>query len=66
MRFTIIVLLQLATANPRSRCVPLEHSCALEADGIVFHVKVDSAHYTIHIGFVFGDGDNFIRRLSPT
>ena len=57
--FTIIVLAQMTMANPRSRCVPLEHSCALEADGIVFHVKVDSAHYMLQTAFVFGDGDNF-------
>ena len=39
MRVLVLFLLQLARGSPRSRCTPIEHSCSLEADGIVFHVK---------------------------
>merc|ERR1711990_1151508 len=41
MRLLIIFLVQLARGSPRSRCIPIEHSCSLEADGIVFHVKAN-------------------------
>ena len=49
MRLSIILLVQLVAGNPRSRCTPIEHSCALEADGVVFHVKANPclAQYNI-------------------
>ena len=51
MRLLIILLVQLARGSPRSRCVPIEHACSLEADGIVFHVKAKSVHLFMNSDF---------------
>lgn len=44
MRLLIILLAQLARGSPSSRCTPIEHSCSLESDGVVFHVKARRVH----------------------